>query len=69
MSSREAPNTDELGEQDDLLRSAVQEGYFKVPRETTLVELANQYDISDQEASEQLRRQLDALAREAVFDN
>jgi len=49
-----------------LLRAAVREGYFKTPRETTLVELADQHDISDRDASELLRSALDVVASTAV---
>lgn len=55
--------------QRELLRSAVREGYFKVPREVTLVELAEIHGISDTEASQQLRRGLDELVRDATSDN
>ena len=52
-----------------LLQSAVREGYFKVPRETTLVELANEQGISDREASALLRAGLDSVVREAVLED
>ena len=52
-----------------LLRSAVRQGYFKVPRETTLVELATEQGISDREASALLRTGLDTIAREAVRED
>jgi predicted DNA binding protein len=53
--------------QRDLLRRAVREGYFTVPREVTLVELATACDMSDREASKQLRLGLDVLVREATL--
>lgn len=40
----------------ETLLDAYEAGYFKVPRETTLVELSEKYDISDQAVSERLRR-------------
>ena len=70
MASKEElePAKVEGDEQRDLLESAAREGYFKVPREITLVELADRSGISDQEASEQIRRRLDALVHESVLD-
>lgn len=40
----------------ETLVDAFEAGYFKVPRETTLVELSEKYGISDQAVSERLRR-------------
>ncbi|WP_335999927.1 helix-turn-helix domain-containing protein [Halorientalis halophila] len=48
----------------DLLTTAVEEGYFRVPRRTTLVALADAHDISDVEASERLRAGIDLALRE-----
>ena len=63
------PRLETLTEQEHaLLRSAVRQGYFKVPRETTLVELATEQGISDREASAFLRAGLDTIAREAVLE-
>nr|WP_303647895.1 helix-turn-helix domain-containing protein [Haloarchaeobius amylolyticus] len=55
--------------QRELLRSAVREGYFKVPREVSLVELAELNDISDVELSQQLRRGLDVVVRDATLED
>ncbi|MFB6188310.1 MAG: helix-turn-helix domain-containing protein [Halapricum sp.] len=55
--------------QRDLLRSAVREGYFKVPREISLVELADIHDVSDREASQQLRRGLDAVLQDVTISD
>lgn len=52
-----------------LLRSAVQEGYFKIPRETTLLSLADSHDMSDREVSEEIRAGLDTLLRTHTFDS
>lgn len=52
----------------ELLRTAAREGYFKIPRETTLVELADRHDVSDREVSERLRSGLDTVVRDAVLD-
>ena len=42
--------------QEELLTEAVDEGYFNIPRDTTMNELADSFDISNQAASERLRR-------------
>ena len=55
--------------QRDLLRSAVREGYFELPRRVSLVDLASEHGISDHEASEELRRGLDVVVRDAVFED
>lgn len=44
--------------QRELLDAAVDQGYFAVPRGVSLSELAEEFDISDQAASERLRRGL-----------
>lgn len=43
-------------EQFTTVQSALDSGYYKVPRETTLEELAAQLDVSHQALSERLRR-------------
>lgn len=55
-------------EQRELLERALREGYFEVPRRTTLVSLAEKQGISDVEASEHLRDGVDAALRNAVFE-
>ena len=58
-------------DQRDALARAVATGYFEVPRRTTLVELADELDISDTAVSQRIRRgmanvlQDSALASEA----
>jgi hypothetical protein len=42
--------------QQKLVEIAVQQGYFEIPREATLVDLSKQMGIGDVEASEALRR-------------
>jgi hypothetical protein len=42
--------------QQELLKRAVQRGYFETPRECSLVQLSQEIGIDDVEASEQLRR-------------
>ncbi|EMA56184.1 helix-turn-helix domain-containing protein [Halococcus thailandensis] len=57
--------TDNVPRENDLtaaqfqvLEAAVQGGYFNIPRDTSIAELATRFDISDQAASERLRRAL-----------
>ena len=45
---------------------AMQHGYFEVPRETTLQELAAELDVSHQALSERLRRATGALVEDTV---
>lgn len=47
----------------ELLANAIDKGYFKIPRETTLVELADKQGVSDVEASEQLREGIELVVR------
>lgn len=54
--------------QRDLLWSAVDEGYFEVPREIALGDLAAEHGMSSQEASKRLRRGLNIVVRNAVDD-
>jgi len=42
--------------QHEVFRAALERGYFDIPRRTTLVDLAEEFDISDQAVSERLRR-------------
>ena len=44
-----------------LLAAAVEGGYFEIPREITMAEIAEQLGISDQAASERLRRGLSTV--------
>lgn len=43
-------------EQREILQIALKEGYFEVPREGNLADIADELDISSQAASERLRR-------------
>lgn len=52
-----------------LLRTAVREGYFEVPRRISLVDLAAREGLSDREAAEQLQRGLDVVVREATRED
>jgi len=47
-----------------LLTTAVERGYFKVPRRISLVDIADEHGISDVEASERLRTEIDIVLRE-----
>lgn len=51
----------------EVLSEASRRGYFKVPREVSLSELADELDISHQAASERLRRATDALVEDTLF--
>lgn len=54
--------------QQKLLSSGIEQGYFRVPRETTLLALAEEHEISDVEASEQLRMGIDTVVRSYLED-
>ncbi|WP_049998717.1 helix-turn-helix domain-containing protein [Halococcus sediminicola] len=51
----------------EMLEMAVGAGYFEVPRGITLSELANSFEISDQAASERLRRGLSNILTTATY--
>lgn len=53
--------------QRELLEAAFEDGYFDVPRATTLSGLAEQFDISDQAASQRLRRGLSTLLERTLM--
>jgi hypothetical protein len=46
------------------LMTAVERGYFQVPRETPLVDIADEHDISDAEALERIHTGIDVALRE-----
>jgi len=48
------------------LVDALEEGYFDIPRKTSLVELADMYGISDQAVSERLRRAMAELVESSL---
>jgi predicted DNA binding protein len=52
--------------QAELIRLAAREGYFEVPREQSLGDLATELDISTQVASERIRRGLNSLIDETL---
>lgn len=47
--------------QREIVLTAYEEGYFEVPRETTLVELGERFDVTDSAVSQRLRRGLATL--------
>lgn len=51
----------------EVLLTAAKRGYFDVPRNATLAEIADELDITHQAASERLRRAESALVDEALF--
>jgi len=66
----EGVNADDTGGLTDAqraaLRAAVSLGYFGVPREATLADVADELGVSTQAASERVRRAVEALAESAV---
>lgn len=52
--------------QEDVLSEAIDIGYFDIPRSGSLEDIAERLDISEQAASERLRRAMDELAGAAV---
>ena len=55
--------------QAEVLTAAVEKGYFDVPRRITMGDLAAEFDISNQAASERLRRGLSNALRNGVLDH
>ena len=53
--------------QRETLRTAYREGYFRVPRQTTQGELADEMGISDSALSQRIRRSVGALVGETMF--
>ena len=51
------------------LALAMRRGYYEVPRETSLKELASELDVSHQALSERLRRATGSLVRERITDD
>lgn len=56
------------GPQHEILVAALEGGYFEVPRETRMHDLATEFGISDQAASERLRRALSKLLNTIAVD-
>jgi predicted DNA binding protein len=53
--------------QRETLVMAVEDGYFAIPRETTLDDIAAELDISSQAASERVRRGTETVLRKALI--
>lgn len=53
--------------QAETLVDALEKGYFDIPRKTSLVELADDYDISDQAVSERIRRATAELIEKSLL--
>jgi len=65
-----APHAEQYGisgPQREILLLATEHGYFEVPREASLADLAEELDVSSQAASERLRRGLDSLVEHALL--
>jgi hypothetical protein len=54
--------------QREALRVALETGYFSVPRETSLEDLAKRLDVSDTAASQRLRRGVENLIADRFGD-
>ena len=54
-------------EQRDALLTAHRQGYFEVPRRTTLTELADTVEISDSALSQRIRRATDTLVEQTLL--
>lgn len=52
--------------QASLIEYAYDQGYFEIPRQRTLAEIAEELDISDQAVNERLRRGLDSLVESTL---
>jgi len=66
----EANPASEMGitpEQYEALDLAVESGYFSIPRETTLIEMAEELGISDSAVSQRIRRGLHKLLSSTIF--
>ena len=53
--------------QRETLMYAVEMGYYELPRQISTQEVANEFDISDQAASERLRRAIDMLVANTLL--
>lgn len=61
-----APRIDLTERQQEVLQTAIDLGYFEIPRETTLEDLAAELDCSHQALSECLRRAQENLAADTL---
>jgi|APHM01.1.fsa_nt_gi Predicted DNA binding protein len=53
--------------QRETLRFAVEEGYYSIPRRTSTIDVAEEFDISDQAATERLRRAINTLVSNTLL--
>lgn len=65
MPSNTGTPSDLSDSQRALIQSAVREGYFKIPRGISTVELAERNDMSSHEALEEINRGLEVVIRDA----
>jgi len=56
------------GKQQEVLAEAIKSGYFEVPRRASLSDVSERVGISDQAASERIRRGMKTLAENGVTD-
>lgn len=65
--THENPGYSITEKQYEVLRLAFEEGYFSVPRQTTLTKLAHSLGISDSAVAQRLRRGLTTLLADTLF--
>jgi predicted DNA binding protein len=53
----------------ELLRTALDGGYFDSTRDMTLADLADEVELTEQEASERLRRAIGTLLRNSEWES
>jgi len=68
MGSNHSPKSELSDTQQALLQSAVQNGYFKVPRGVSTTELAEANGMPSQEANEEITRAVDIVLRNTGFN-
>lgn len=68
MGSNHSPQSKLSDTQKALLRSAVRNRYFEVPRGVSTPELAEANGLSSREANEEITRAIDIVLRDADFD-
>ena len=54
-------------DQREMLLTLYRQGYFEVPRQTTLAELAEEWDVTDSALSQRLRRAVSRLIEQALL--
>ena len=66
FSHEDGPITDQ---QRTAILTAYQNGYWEVPRKTTLADLAEKLSISDNSVSQRIRRGISTLVKESLVDD